>query len=467
MSKYDFGLDLEHENSLSLIIDMIRPNSEILEFGPANGRLTKYLNNKMHCKVDIVEIDEEAGKEASKYSQISFLGEVMGDIEKFEWLKNINNKKYDYIIFADVLEHLHNPKTVLENCNKVLKEDGSIIMSVPNIAHNSVIIDLINDEFKYNKIGLLDNTHISFFTYKSLVRMIEECGYSTTIEKATYNRVGENEIINNYNCISNLLEKGLKERDNANLYQFVFEIKKNSEVVKESLKLNSVNLDKYYELECYIKEREDDKFSEEKSVKKQIIPSEISINIDLSNFNEIDMLRIDPINTNCIVNIKQIFTIIDDSRVQLLIEETNGEKIEENLFLFSTNDPQIYISTKELNINNIYLNAEFIDYNISNIEKFDSLLHQITENKENIIKEKENIIECKEFLIQEKLEDVKNLNYELEQYKLRYNGIVCEKNKLNQELINVVNMYNEISNSTCWKLTKPIRKILDTVKNKD
>ncbi len=154
MSKYDFELDLEHENSLSLIIDMIRPNSEILEFGPANGRLTKYLKDRMHCKIDIVEIDEEAGKEASKYSRRSFLGEVMGDIEKFEWLKSINNIKYDYIVFADVLEHLRNPKTVLENCREVLKEDGDIIISVPNIAHNSVIIDLINDEFKYNEIGL-------------------------------------------------------------------------------------------------------------------------------------------------------------------------------------------------------------------------------------------------------------------------------------------------------------------------
>ncbi|GEQ20928.1 hypothetical protein CBU02nite_14340 [Clostridium butyricum] len=470
MSKYDFELDLEHENSLSLIIDMIRPNSEILEFGPANGRLTKYLNDKMHCKVDIVEIDDEAGKEASRYSQRSFLGKTMGDIEKFEWLKNINNKKYDHVIFADVLEHLHNPKTVLENCNKVLKEDGSIIMSVPNLAHNSVIIDLINDEFKYNKIGLLDNTHISFFTYKSLVRMIEECGYRTTIEKATYSKVGNNEIKNSYASVNREIEKNLRVRDKGNVYQYIFEVKKNKNI-DDILKLKPINLDKNYELVCYIKESDDRKFVEDKSIKIPFNSDLNKLEINLTKFKDIKELRIDPIDTNCIIEIKSIYGIINDLKHNINILGTNGINIDENIFLFSSDDPQIYIDVKNAYIDNLVIEFKILDYNLNNMQEHELIVKQMIQKKENIIEEQNNIIKNnqkiiqeREKIIQEKLEYIDNMVNELESYKNKYNESIEYKNALDNKLKNITIMYNETINSMCWKITKPIRIFLDLIK---
>ena len=62
MSRYDFELDMEHENSLSIIIHMIKENSIVLEVGPANGRMTKYLCEKLNCRVDIIEMDLESGQ---------------------------------------------------------------------------------------------------------------------------------------------------------------------------------------------------------------------------------------------------------------------------------------------------------------------------------------------------------------------------------------------------------------------
>ena len=63
-SKYDFDLDMVNTNSLSLIINQIRRGSVVLEFGPANGRMTKYLKEALDGKVYLVEIDEQAGKQA-------------------------------------------------------------------------------------------------------------------------------------------------------------------------------------------------------------------------------------------------------------------------------------------------------------------------------------------------------------------------------------------------------------------
>ena len=67
--KYDFDLDLESRNSLSLISSRIKPNSTILEFGCANGRMSKYLQEALQCKVYAVELDEEAAKDAEEYCE--------------------------------------------------------------------------------------------------------------------------------------------------------------------------------------------------------------------------------------------------------------------------------------------------------------------------------------------------------------------------------------------------------------
>ena len=480
MSKYDFELDLDNENSLSIIIEMINDNSRILEFGPANGRMTRYLSEKKNCLVDIVEIDEEAGAESSRFSNKSFIGSEKGDIEKYNWLKELEDERYDYIVFADVLEHLHNPKEVLEKCRNILKDTGAIIISVPNIAHNSVLIDLINDEFKYNDIGLLDNTHISFFTYKSLVRMVEQAGYKPEIEKATFCKVGENEIKNNYSSIDKNMAKELKKRENADIYQYVFKIKKNSESVI-CKQLNPVNLDNNYLFECYVKEKNLN-YSEDKAIKLKVNLGSNSLQIDLKEFNEIKQLRLDPINANCMIKVKSIHTIVNNEKIELNISSSNGSQLSKNVFLFLTDDPQIILDTIDSNIEKIYFDFELIDYDLTNISKYDHVIKDIIDEKEQnfkaIIKtiegEKENlqnqIVDLNSRIdnlildIKEKEEKNNSISCDLDYYKLHYITAMGQREDLKNKLYDVQNMYNIISNSTCWKITKPVRVCLDLIK---
>ena len=81
MGNYDFTLDLDTINTMSIIANWITERSRILEFGPANGRLTKYLSEEKHCVLTIVEIDEASGREAGQYAEKSFLGKEKGDID--------------------------------------------------------------------------------------------------------------------------------------------------------------------------------------------------------------------------------------------------------------------------------------------------------------------------------------------------------------------------------------------------
>jgi 2-polyprenyl-3-methyl-5-hydroxy-6-metoxy-1,4-benzoquinol methylase len=82
--------------------------------------------------------------------------------------------RFDYIIFGDVLEHLRNPLEALKYCSKLLNQGGHIIASIPNLMHISVIEGLLNGNFTYTETGLLDKTHIHFFTFNEIVRMFQE-----------------------------------------------------------------------------------------------------------------------------------------------------------------------------------------------------------------------------------------------------------------------------------------------------
>ena len=228
MSKYDFELDMKTQNSNSVILNNIKSGSTVLEIGCAHGRMTKYLKETLNCIVDIVEIDEEAGKVANQWCRYNWLG-ATGNVERDDFWDVIlpSFLKYDYVIFADVLEHLLHPEEVLSQSKRALKEDGSIWISIPNIAYNGVIIDLINDKFTYRETGLLDNTHLRFFTINSLDKMVKKCGFKIVNEQNLKNFLKNSEFKEAYSQVPPQIASFLKFRVSGEVYQMVWELKVN------------------------------------------------------------------------------------------------------------------------------------------------------------------------------------------------------------------------------------------------
>lgn len=88
---------------------------------------------------------------------------------------------FERIVCADVLEHLKDPEQTLRELRKCLAPNGRIILSVPNIRHLSVIFDLVvRGDWKYVDAGLLDRTHLRFFTAESLDHLLDETGFEPT-----------------------------------------------------------------------------------------------------------------------------------------------------------------------------------------------------------------------------------------------------------------------------------------------
>ena len=299
MGKYDFNLDLYDNNTIAWIAERVNPGTRVLEFGPANGRLTKYLASEKNCHVDIVEIDEESGKESAEFAINSWIGKDYGDIEKYFWLET--REKYDFIIFADVLEHLIHPENVLKACKKVIAERGIVLVSIPNISHNSIIIELLNDKFEYNSTGILDNTHLRFFTRDSFGKMALSIGWVIIEEKAKNVRVGENEIKNSYKDISKELFRELVHRPQGNIYQYMFSLSLCEDyLLGKRERIVSLDSSSFYYAEILYDQ--DGEFDYKKSVSRHFDPYFGRMDIKFSVLEKSKKAIIKPLNCNCVLN---------------------------------------------------------------------------------------------------------------------------------------------------------------------
>ena len=228
--KYNCDLNMAEENSLSKIINMIRPHSTVLEFGPANGRMTKYLKEHLGCSVYIVEIDKEAFQDAIQYAQQG----ICGDIEKFEWVEKFKNVSFDYISYADVLEHLRFPEKVFRKSVEMLKEDGSIVFSLPNIAFSDILLKLYLNRFDYTPTGLLDDSHVHFFALENIKELVYSCGMDFAQLDAVYHFTGETEQKFDIDKIPQDVYQVISGKQCGTVYQFVGKVQRRSQIQKTS-----------------------------------------------------------------------------------------------------------------------------------------------------------------------------------------------------------------------------------------
>ncbi len=162
-------LPSERKEMLEFITN--KPNVS-LEVGCREGLFSKNLKqyyNNIECWG--IEPDKTIQTKAKKNLDNFILG-------LFDKETKLPKKYFDLIIFNDVLEHMYDPWGALEKAKEILTKDGIIIASIPNIRHKSVLKDLIfNDNFEYKSAGILDITHIRFFTKRTMIKLFKDAGY--------------------------------------------------------------------------------------------------------------------------------------------------------------------------------------------------------------------------------------------------------------------------------------------------
>jgi methionine biosynthesis protein MetW len=157
----------------NLVVDLVPEGSSVLEVGCATGYMSRVLAERRGCQVTGIEIDAEAAAEANAYCDRV----IVGDVETLDLDEHLGDERYDAVLFADVLEHLRDPAAVLRRMRPFVAEGGAVIASIPNVAHISVRLALLGGEFRYRELGLLDDTHLRFFTRASIVDLFESAGF--------------------------------------------------------------------------------------------------------------------------------------------------------------------------------------------------------------------------------------------------------------------------------------------------
>ena len=199
----------------SKIVSLVPPATRVLEFGCATGYMSQVLKDRLGCTVVGVEIDPEAAALAEEHTERV----IVGDAEKIDYAAELAGEEFDVVLLADVLEHLKEPADVLRRVRPFVAENGVVVASIPNIAHASVRLALLGGEFRYREWGLLDDTHLRFFTRASIQDMFEETGYVVTHWLRQRLDVGETEI--KVPQVPEAVREWLAGDPEATTYQFV------------------------------------------------------------------------------------------------------------------------------------------------------------------------------------------------------------------------------------------------------
>lgn len=221
-SHYDADIDPELENnSHSSILRMVGFNKRVLEAGCASGHVSKMLHAQ-GCSVVGIEVDASVVELAQPWVERV----IVGDFDDARVWDDLVGESFDVALFGDVLEHLKDPLGVLREAVKHLVPSGIIVLSVPNIAHADVKIALLNGTFPYRDSGLLDRTHIHFFTKESILDLIKRAGLiPTEIERVTVPVFASELGVQRSDVSQEVLDAVVRERE-SETYQFVIRASK-------------------------------------------------------------------------------------------------------------------------------------------------------------------------------------------------------------------------------------------------
>lgn len=235
-------MSLEHKDNMPLedgYFDRVNPDilknipiyaKNILEIGCGAGALGfKYKEINNRCQYHGIELSEKAVNYAISQNRIDSI--QVGDIEKNDLnYFGFENNSLDCIIFGDVLEHLLDPWNVIIKHKDYLKDNGQIIASIPNISNFSIIYQLLKGKWNYQDEGLLDRTHLRFFTLESIKEMFLKAQMKLiNIEARCYNLEAHTSFMNA--IIPALPALGLSEesvRNNTQVFQYIIVAQKNN-----------------------------------------------------------------------------------------------------------------------------------------------------------------------------------------------------------------------------------------------
>ncbi|MGC1617894.1 MAG: methyltransferase domain-containing protein [Candidatus Acidiferrum sp.] len=143
-----------------------------LEVGCSIGYISRLLVERK-CEVTGVEVDLAAAEKARAHCR-----EVLVlDLNSLQWVESFGGRTLDVVVLADVLEHLVDPWRVFREIAGLLDKGGAVVISMPNVVHFLILAKIALGHFNYTPTGILDHSHLRFFTIETAREVIESYEY--------------------------------------------------------------------------------------------------------------------------------------------------------------------------------------------------------------------------------------------------------------------------------------------------
>jgi O-antigen biosynthesis protein len=215
--RYTAEIDLRNVNdSHAFAVASVPAGSDVLDIGAADGSVARTLG-QMGCRVWGVEYDPETARIADQWCEEV----IVGDVEQLD-LKGALGRRFDVILFLDILEHLKDPLSVLRDSLLLLSDRGCVVISLPNVAHAAMRAQLLGGRFPYTATGLLDATHLRFFDPHSVHQFLRDAGLVVLDEDRVTFPVDGTEIAIRLDELDDAVAEQVKDDPEALSYQFLF-----------------------------------------------------------------------------------------------------------------------------------------------------------------------------------------------------------------------------------------------------
>ena len=197
----------------------IPPNATVLDIGCGPGVLGRLATALKPCLLDGIEIDPEAAQEARRY----YRDVRVADLGSSELAELLPGRRYDIVICADVLEHLEAPGRMLRQIRRILAPGGRLLISLPHVGYAGIVAELLTGRFRYRPSGLLDRTHLRFFTRAELTDTLTMNGFAVADFGGIVKPVHESEFGHVLDRLAPAMREGLLTAPDALIYQFLVE----------------------------------------------------------------------------------------------------------------------------------------------------------------------------------------------------------------------------------------------------
>ena len=210
----------DERTSLSVLADHIPAGARVLDLGCGSGAVGRFLAERDGAAAGPIDgltiSDDEAQLAAAHYRRVE-----VADLDACNLTQMFEPGAYDRIVCADVLEHIRQSDRVLAECQALLAEGGRVLLSIPNASYAGLVAELMAGEFRYRPEGLLDETHLRFFTRRTLMRFLRDNGWVAEQVDTVRRQLPDSEFNVAFDALPPPVARHLLALPDALTYQFI------------------------------------------------------------------------------------------------------------------------------------------------------------------------------------------------------------------------------------------------------